>query len=319
MPALAIAIVSYNTRGLLDECLRSLRADADAGRAEVWVVDNKSPDDSADMVEREHPWATLIRSDVNLGYGPAVNVVASRTDTAWIACANSDLAFTPDAVATLLAAGEAHPEAGAIAPRLVLPDGSTQQSVQPFPSVATALLAASRAPSFSARARSRLYLPGAWEEDAPQEVPWATGAFLVVRRTAWDEVGGFDEAQWMYAEDLDLGWRLAKAGWTTRYEPSAVVHHHESAASKPAFGGQAGVVDKWVRANHAWMVRRQGLVRTWTASGIAATDAGVRVLALRALARRDSERFAEKLDWARRDLKGARSGLRSRSKLLEAK
>src|SRR5215210_3916598 len=134
MPAVVIAIVSYNTRGLLDECLRSLRPDADARRAEVWVVDNKSPDDSADMVEREHPWATLIRSDVNLGYGPAVNVVAGRTDTAWIACANSDLEFTPDAIATLLAAGEAHPEVGAIAPRLVLPDGSTQQSVQPFPS-----------------------------------------------------------------------------------------------------------------------------------------------------------------------------------------
>jgi GT2 family glycosyltransferase len=319
MPALAIAIVSYNTRGLLDECLRSLRADADAGRAEVWVVDNNSPDDSADMVEREHPWAKLIRSDVNLGYGPAVNVVAGRTDTAWIACANSDLEFTPGALATMLEAGEAHPEAGAIAPRLVLPDGSTQQSVQPFPSVGTALLAASRAPSFSGRARSLLYLPGAWDEDAPQEVPWATGAFLVVRREAWEQVGGFDEAQWMYAEDLDLGWRLAKAGWTTRYEPSAVVHHHESAASKVAFGGQAGVVEKWVRANHAWMVRRQGLFRTWAASGIAAADAGVRVLALSALARRDAERFGEKLDWARRDFKGARSGLRSKSKLLEAR
>jgi N-acetylglucosaminyl-diphospho-decaprenol L-rhamnosyltransferase len=319
MPAVAIAIVSYNTRALLDECLTSLRADADAGRAEVWVVDNASTDGSPDMVESDHPWARLIRSQENLGYGPAVNVVARETDTAWIAPANSDLAFTPDAIATLLSVGEAHPEAGAIAPRLILPDGSTQQSVQPFPSVGTALLQASRAAAFSASARARLYLPGAWDEDAPQEVPWATGAFLVVRREAWDQAGGFDEAQWMYAEDLDLGWRLSKAGWTTRYEPSAVVHHHESAASKVAFGGQEGVVDKWVRANHAWMVRRQGLARTWAASGISAAEAGARVLALSALARVSSDRFAEKRDWARRDFKGARSGLRAKSKLLEAR
>jgi N-acetylglucosaminyl-diphospho-decaprenol L-rhamnosyltransferase len=319
MPSVAIAIVSYNTRSLLDECLRSLRADADAGRAEVWVVDNASSDGSPDMVESDHDWAQLIRSEENLGYGPAVNVVAGRTDTAWVAPANSDLAFTPGAIATLLKTGEAHPEAGAIAPRLILPDGSTQQSVQPFPSVGAAFLIASRAASVSAGARRRLYLPGAWDENAPQEVPWATGAFLIVRREAWTQTGGFDEAQWMYAEDLDLGWRLAKAGWTTRYEPAAVVHHHESAASKVAFGGQEGVVDKWVRANHAWMVRRQGLARTWAASGIAAAEAGARVVALSALARVSPERFGEKLAFARRDFKGARSGLRAKSKLLEAR
>jgi N-acetylglucosaminyl-diphospho-decaprenol L-rhamnosyltransferase len=319
MPAVAIAIVSYNTRALLDECLRSLRADADAGLAEVWVVDNASTDDSADMVEAEHPWAKLIRSAENLGYGPAVNVVADRTDTAWVAPANSDLSFTPGSLEALVKAGAAHPEAGAIAPRLILPDGSTQQSVQPFPSVTTSLLTASRAASVSAAARARLYLPGAWDPDVAQDVPWATGAFLIVRREAWRQVGGFDAEQWMYAEDLDLGWRLAHAGWTTRYEPRAVVHHHESAASKVAFGGQAGVVDKWVKANNAWMVRRQGLVRTWASSGIAATEAGLRVAALSVLARRDADRFGEKLAWAQRDLRGARAGLKPRAELLKAR
>ena len=153
MPDVAIAIVSYNTRALLDECLTSLRADADAGRAEVWVVDNASTDGSADMVEAEHPWANLIRSGENLGYGPAVNVVADRTTTDWVAPANSDLSFTPGAIEALLGAGATHPEAAAIAPRLILPDGSTQQSVQPFPSVTTSLLTASRAASVSAGVR----------------------------------------------------------------------------------------------------------------------------------------------------------------------
>ena len=319
MPDVAIAIVSYNTRALLDECLTSLRPDADAGRAEVWVVDNASTDGSADMVEAEHPWANLIRSGENLGYGPAVNVVADRTTTDWVAPANSDLSFTPGAIEALLGSGAAHPEAAAIAPRLILPDGSTQQSVQPFPSVTTSLLTASRAASVSAGVRRRLYLPGAWDPDVGQDVPWATGAFLIVRREAWQQVGGFDAEQWMYAEDLDLGWRLAEAGWTTRYEPRAVVHHHESAASKVAFGGQAGVVDKWVKANNAWMVRRQGLARTWASSGIAATEAGLRVAALSVLARRDGDRFGEKLAWAQRDLRGARAGLKPKSELLKAR
>jgi N-acetylglucosaminyl-diphospho-decaprenol L-rhamnosyltransferase len=319
MPDLAIAIVSYNTRALLDECLTSLRPDAEAGRADVWVVDNLSTDDSADMVAERHPWATLVRSERNLGYGPAVNLVAARTDAPWIAPANSDLEFTPGAVAALLAAGAAHPEAAAIAPRLVHPDGETQQSVQPFPSVTTSLLLASHASSLSRRARERLYLPGAWDPARAQEVPWVTGAFLIVRREAWEQVGGFDEAQWMYAEDLDLGWRLTEAGWTTRYEPSAVVHHHESAASKVAFGGAEGVVDTWVRANHAWMVRRRGLPRAWASAGIAAAAAATRVAVFGALARRSPERFTAQLAMARRDLRGARSGLRSRSALLAAR
>src|SRR5919202_5565083 len=112
MSSIAIAIVSFNTRGLLNECLMSLRPDADAGRAEVWVVDNASTDGSADMVEADHGWARLIRSQENLGYGPAVNVVARQSDSGWVAPANSDLAFTPGAIATLLEAGGADPGAG---------------------------------------------------------------------------------------------------------------------------------------------------------------------------------------------------------------
>jgi N-acetylglucosaminyl-diphospho-decaprenol L-rhamnosyltransferase len=315
----AIAVVSWNTRDLLDRCLRSLEPESSAGRADVWVVDNASADGSAELVRERFPRVNLIASDENIGFGRAVNRVAERTRTPWIAAANADVELEAGALAVLLAAGERLPEAGALAPRLVLPDGSTQHSVHPFPTIPFTLAFNVGLPAVSRGLGDRLCLEGAWDPDRERDVPWAIGAFLLLRREAWNDVGGFSEAQWMYAEDLDLGWRLAKAGWTTRYEPGAVVHHHESAASKVAFGGQAGVVDKWVRANNAWMVRRQGLARTWAANGIAATEAGLRVLALSALARGNRDRFGEKLDWARRDLKGARSGLRSKSKLLEAR
>ena len=78
-PAVAVAVVSWNTRELLAACLRSLQPEADAGRAEVWVVDNASTDGSPDLVREEFPWATLVASEDNLGFGPAVNLVAART------------------------------------------------------------------------------------------------------------------------------------------------------------------------------------------------------------------------------------------------
>src|SRR5262245_50021833 len=110
-----------------------------AGRAEVWVVDNASHDGSPEMVRERFGWVELIASERNLGFGTAVNEVASRTSTPWLAPANADIQLEPGALEALLVAGAAHPEAGALAPTLIVPDGSTQHSVHPFPSLGLAL------------------------------------------------------------------------------------------------------------------------------------------------------------------------------------
>ncbi|HEV2754016.1 MAG TPA: glycosyltransferase [Solirubrobacteraceae bacterium] len=138
-PPVAVAVVSWNLRERLDACLHSLRPDHEAGRADVWVVDNASSDGSAQLVRDEHPWARLIALEDNRGYGPAVNLVARRTRTPWVAPANADLRLEPGALAALLRAGEARPHAGVLAPRLLLADGRTQHSVHPFPAVRTTL------------------------------------------------------------------------------------------------------------------------------------------------------------------------------------
>jgi N-acetylglucosaminyl-diphospho-decaprenol L-rhamnosyltransferase len=108
-------------------------------------------------------------------------------------------------------------------------------------------------------------------------------AFLLVRRAAWQQVGGFDERQWMYAEDLDLGWRLREAGWATRYEPRAVVDHESSASTSQLFGSD--VAPHWQRSTYGWMARRRGVARTWAAGllnlgGAAARWAGYGALAV---------------------------------------
>ena len=266
MTEFTVAVVSYNTRGLLERCLASL---AGSG-ADVWVVDNGSTDGSPEVVPPER----LITPSRNVGYGAAVNLVAARTSSPWLVASNADVEVAPGALEGLAAAAEAR--TGAVAPRLVLPDGTTQHSALPFPTLgftaAFALGLTSAVPALG----DRWCVPGRWDASRARAVPWAVGAFLLLRRSAFDAVGGFDERQWLFAEDLDLGWRLARAGWSTRYEPAAVARHHESAATNAAFGDAR--TERTQAATYAWLRRRRG-------RAVATTVAALNVAG--ALARRD--------------------------------
>lgn len=309
-PPVLVAVVSYNTSALLDQSLAALRADVHAGLAQVSVVDNASADGSAEMVRERHPWATLHASDVNLGFGAAVNLAAERAGgREWVAPANADTAVEPGALAALLAAGEADPECGIVAPRLILPDDSTQHSVHSFPTLGFTL-------GFHARLGDRRpawgearCLPGRWDPERARRVPWAVGAFLVVRGAAWREVGGFDASQWMYAEDLDLAWRLARAGWTTRYEPGAHVRHHESAAALATWGDE-GKADRWNRASYEWMLRRRGRLRTRAVAAANVVGHWARMRRAARAARQGSDGGAEEVAlhraWMRRHALGLR-------------
>ena len=126
-------------------------------------------------------------------------------------------------------------------------------------------------------------------------MPWAVGAFLLARRSAWDAVGGFDPHQWMSAEDLDLGWRLREAGWFTRYVPSAVVDHRHSAATAQVWGDELPI--HWQRCAYAWMLRRRGWPRTAAVGVMNFLGSGLRYLALWPLALARPERFREQ--WRR--------------------
>jgi GT2 family glycosyltransferase len=272
----AVAVVSWNTRDLLAECLRSLAPDAHAGRADVWVVDNGSSDGSQDMVRHEFGWTTLVEPEQNIGFGRAVNLVAERSSSPWVVAANADVTLLPGALGRLLAAGESDQRAGILAPRLILPDGSTQHSVFSFPTVALALVFGTGAWRLKAGLADRLCIEGAWNADRERSVPWAVGAFVLIRRAVFDAVGGFDARQWIYAEDLDLGWRVAGGGWTTHYVPRAHVGHAASAATTLAFGDTRR--RRHMAASYVWMLRRRG--RSVTA---AFAVANLATLAARAL------------------------------------
>lgn len=255
-----MAVVSWNTRALLDRCLRSLKPSVDAGLADVWVVDNGSSDGSPQMVRDQHGWARLIETGQNLGYGRAVNLVAERTSSRWLALSNSDIELHPGALERLLGSGEADPLAGIVAPRLIRPDGRDQHTAWAFPTVPSTIVQNMGPLLAGSTLADRLALHDAWDSTRARRVPWAIGAFLLVRREAWDAIGGFDPGQWMSAEDLDLGWRMRQAGWVTRHEPRAVMNHDESAATRQVWGSDLAI--HWQRCAYAWMLRRRGRART---------------------------------------------------------
>ncbi len=275
-PAVYVVVVSWNTAALLDRCLTALAPDVSSGLATVVVVDNGSADGSPALVTERHPWASLVAAGGNVGYGPAVNLgarTASVPPPPWLVAANADVAVERGALAALVAIGEAHAAVGVVAPRLLLDDGSTQHHVHPFPSLRA--VAAVHVPGAADRLRGGALLEGRWDPDVAREVDWTHGALLLVRRSAFDAVGGFSADQWLYAEDLDLCWRLRRAGWRTRYVPGARVLHAVSAATTQAWSDDATREDRKQAAAYRWMRAAYGPRRT----AIIAAAAGLGALA----------------------------------------
>jgi N-acetylglucosaminyl-diphospho-decaprenol L-rhamnosyltransferase len=257
---LDVVIVSYRSRELLRECLDSLRAHPPHVPMQVIVVDNASDDGTAEMVAVEYPEVDLIASPTNLGFAAATNLGARRGDAPCLLALNPDTAVTEGALDTVLAAIEAHPEVAVAGPRLLRPDGSLDHaSKRSFPTPLSALghftglgrrpgaagkLAAYRAPEV---------------ESGPVDA--VNGAFMLMRRSAFEAVGGFDEAYWMYMEDLDLSYALRQAGWGTWYQPAATVMHVKGGT----IGGERSVRLNWAfhRGMYRFYSKHYAAERSW--------------------------------------------------------
>ncbi len=164
----------------------------------------------------------------------------------------------------------------------MLADGTTQHSVHAFPSLGLALAFNSGLARAVPGLGERLALEGRWDPERPRAVDWAHGAFLLLRREAFAAAGGFDPQQWMYAEDLDLCWRLAGAGWRTRYVPAARVAHAHAAATREAFGDQ--LERRQMDAAAEWMERRRGRATARSYAAINAAGCALRLGVLRVAA-----------------------------------
>ena len=231
MADLSIIVLNYNTREHLRACLTSLGRPA---QAEVFVVDNASSDGSAEMVQHEFPWVTLIRAPRNGGYAYGNNLALRRCRGEVVMLLNPDTVLAPGAIEGLVHKLAEHPEAGIVGPKLLRPDGSMHLACRrSFPTPAVAFYRLSGLSRLLPRSRrfGQYNLTYA-DPDQPMEVDAVCGACLVIRRAVIERIGLLDERFFMYGEDLDWCLRARQAGWSVRYEPEVVVKHQHGAASR---------------------------------------------------------------------------------------
>lgn len=225
-PLLSICIVNWNTKSDLEQALSSVvQADSDLP-VEVIVLDNASTDGSAEMVEARFPAARLIRSEENLGFARGYNRAAAAAGGRYLLLLNPDTVTRPAALRALVAFLRSHPDAGAAGPRLLNRDGSLQYSCRRFPRPLAALFRNTPLGRLFPRNRyTREYLMTDWDHEVARPVDWISGAAMCLPREVWDQVGGFDEGFFMYAEDMDWCLRARRAGWGIFYVPQAIVMH----------------------------------------------------------------------------------------------
>ncbi|HET7089078.1 MAG TPA: glycosyltransferase family 2 protein [Anaerolineae bacterium] len=260
---LAVVIVSYTVRDLLRDCLRS--ALANEGLAfSICVVDNDSPDGSADMVEREFPQIHLVRNS-NSGYAAGNNLglryfgfgetpnptsnlqlptsnlqspisnpqVPTATSPRYALLLNPDTLVPPDAFARVVAYMDAHPDIGVLGVKLVRADGSLDLACRrsfPTPEVSFYRLAG-LSKLFPRSPRFGRYNMTFLDPDQHAEVDSVVGAFMLVRGEAIAQAGLLDETFWMYGEDLDWAYRIKQRGWKVLYYPEVTVLHLKRSSS----------------------------------------------------------------------------------------
>lgn len=266
--SLSAVVVSYGARDLLARCLASL-----AGVPEIVVVDNASPDGSADLVRERFPGVRLLALPRNVGFAAAANAGARAASGDRLFFLNPDVEAPPGAADRVAAILDGLPGAVAAGFRQIDADGRFQLSLGPTPGFAA---------EFARRVLQRRLDRGDRRLGAlldrllarPRVVPWVSGATLLVRRDAFERVGGFDERFFLYFEDIDLCLRLRAAGGRVYYLPSPTFVHHRgrSAATARALAERAyreSQLQFWEKHRGPWARRTvYAWLRLRGASGI---------------------------------------------------
>lgn len=279
-PEVSILIVAYKCRDEARACLASLYEQPLGVSFETLVLDNDSADGTVEMVESEFPLAKLVALDDNIGFAAGVNRLAELADGSFLLLLNPDTVVHPGTIAQLVTFARERPRHGLYGGRTVNPDGTPhpascwgKPTLWSLVCFATMLSTAFKG--------SRFFDPeslGHWQRDSVREVDIITGCLLLVPRTLWQELGGFDVRFFMYGEDADLALRAAALGYRPAITPDAVITHEIGASteSRPdkmvlVYRGKAALV----RKHWATPKRQLGLMLLWAGVGLRALVARV--------------------------------------------
>jgi N-acetylglucosaminyl-diphospho-decaprenol L-rhamnosyltransferase len=228
---IAAVVVDHDGGPLLEGCVRSI---LDDGASSVVVVENGAPGSTAaaldDLLEQRPPRVRIVRPGSNVGFGAGVNrglaaLAGAVPPAEWVLVSNSDLVVHCGALSALSSELESRPAWAIVGPRLFTETGEVYPSVRNFPSFTDAAGHALLALFKPDNPFTRRYKPEPPEGDRVTEAGWVSGSCFLARRAALEELGGFDEAYFMYAEDMDLCWRAHHAGWGVGFAGTAAVTH----------------------------------------------------------------------------------------------
>jgi GT2 family glycosyltransferase len=246
-----VIIVNWNTKDLLCQCIDSLAQRVKNIDTEILVVDNGSTDGSVAAVREKFPGVRLIENSMNLGFAKANNHALSISKGRYLLLLNPDTQVKDEAIPQMLSFMNAHAEAGVVGAQLLNADGSKQNSIANFPSLATELLNKSLL--------RRLFpdkFPGK-ERDypGPVEVDSVIGACMLVRRETVEQVGPLDEEYFLFLEETDWCYRMKKAGWKVYHIPQTEVLHFQG---KSAEAEKAKARIEYYRSRYHYFRKNKG-------------------------------------------------------------
>jgi GT2 family glycosyltransferase len=231
---LAIIIVNYNTRELLDDCLASIfKADHPKGGLQVVVVDNDSADDSLAMVAEKYPAVITIKNSKNLGFAKGNNIGVATSDARHLLFLNSDTVIKRYSLVKPLKYLKMHPKVGAITIKLLLKDGSVDfDNHRGFPTPTASFFKFSGlAKIFPNSTLFNSYHLGFRKLDKIHQIPVAAGSYLMMPTKIFNDIGMWDETYFFYGEDIDICFRINEAGYSIIYYPKVSALHLRGASS----------------------------------------------------------------------------------------
>lgn len=229
---LSVIIVNWNTKELLRKSIQSVYDIAGTYPYEVIVIDNASDDGSADMVADEFRDVMLVRSKENLGFSAGNNVGMQLASGEYFLLLNPDAELKTNAVRNMIEFADEHPRAAFIGPKLLNSDGSLQKNGRKFPSFLREISELTRIHKWFWNYYDLNMGWGRVDFDKITQVDEVSGACILARKAAVDEIGLLDERFFMYYEETDWCKRAKKAGWEVYYLPTAEVIHHWAAGAK---------------------------------------------------------------------------------------
>ena len=263
---LSVIIVTYNVQPYLEQCLHALQKALTGHDAEVWVVDNASADGTPDWVAANFPDIHCTRGTENIGYAKANNLPLDRVSGKYVLFLNPDTLLQEDCLDKCLAFMEAREDAGALGIRMLNGFGTfLRESKRGLPTAAASLFKMTGlADRFPKHRLLSAYYAGHLDDRTIAPVPVLPGAFLLVREKILRETGGFDERFFMFGEDIDLSYRITKAGWNNYYFPATTMIHFKGQSTDKAgkayqqhfYGAMILFIRKYYRGPLAFLYRQ---------------------------------------------------------------